>query len=148
MPGYRGHLSGAMIPIAIFYLFGVGAFYSWQVLSYMSLLTFLGALAPDIDTQSRGRSLFFVLLFGIALFAFFVRVWALFFGVFVLFYSVLQLVHRQRLHRFSFWAMIVFFISAVVIFIQPEWTVFVLLGAVSFLLGVVSHLLLDGCRLF
>lgn len=68
MPGYKGHIAGALI------LTGGGLAGIWwlgvyrpdpKVLAVLAVLAVLGALFPDVDTNSKGRHLYY----GAALFA-------------------------------------------------------------------------------
>jgi len=148
VPGYRGHLGAACIPVVLLlWLFlSLGLGMREGLLS--SLLCFLGAIAPDIDTRSRARQLFFTLLLGAWLFALFTRSWMIFLVVLVIAFFVLQQRHRRLFHRFWFWVLLAAFILCATWQTVPGHFFEVFILTSSFLIGVISHLYLDGCRLF
>ncbi len=148
MPGYRGHLFGAIIPI-IFLVFLMAFLrrpFSERFLAI--LFCFLGSLAPDIDVASRARVLFVALIGLCALFIVLTGRWSFLLALFFVLLFVFLQRHRALLHRLWFWLFLSGFVclSSWLWFIDGIQVTFVLSGA--FTLGVLSHLYLDGCRLF
>ncbi len=59
MPGYKGHLAGASMAggLALGGLLWLGVYApEWPQLAVLGSLVLLGALFPDVDTDSRGST--------------------------------------------------------------------------------------------
>jgi membrane-bound metal-dependent hydrolase YbcI (DUF457 family) len=148
MPDYRGHLAGGLF----FGIMGlVGAILlGWMVfdpLMAAGLLGFclLGALFPDVDTNSKGQNLYYAVFVLVDL-GLIIRgsyVWAAWFGLF----SMLPAVGSHRGWTHTWWAMFLVPLPIVVIpfFMQTPGLVerFAPFYA-AFVLGYFSHLALDG----
>ncbi len=148
MPGYKGHLVGGLF-FAVMGLVGVVLF-GWLTLDLpmiAGLIGFclLGALFPDVDTNSKGQNIYY-LVFAVVDLGLIVKqqyVWASWLG----FFAMLPAIGPHRGWTHTWWAML---LVPVPILAVP---VFVMGGAVfmdfvpyyvSFAAGYFSHLLLDG----
>jgi hypothetical protein len=143
MSMYRGHLVGGLI----FYTFTVVLVSVWQdalVYSIPGLLaTLAGSLFPDIDVRSTGQNLFLkVLLLIVALCLFLQASLPL---TLLLIFSVLPLVmpHRGLFHNLYFIVVLVALCTGSLLYSMPaSWRSIIFLAG-YFLLGVLSHLILD-----
>ncbi|BCS87101.1 metal-dependent hydrolase [Pseudodesulfovibrio sediminis] len=148
MPGYQGHLAGGLF----FGVMGlVGAvLLGWLVFDPLlasGLLGFclLGALFPDVDTNSKGQNLYYAVFvvvdLGLILLGYYV--WAAWFGLF----SMLPAVGSHRGWTHTWWAM---FLVPVPILLIPlfvrgiESLPYFLPFYAAFTAGYLSHLILDG----
>lgn len=143
MPGYRGHLVGGTI--AWVCAMSIGA--SLSVISAKTfvflLCTLLGALFPDIDTKSQGQRFFYTFLFVFYPFLIYYHYFVL--CLWLSFFACVPLMvkHRGLFHAYWFNAIAVL---AATIFLSACFNGCAELiwnGAFFFLLGAVSHLLLD-----
>jgi membrane-bound metal-dependent hydrolase YbcI (DUF457 family) len=147
MPGYKGHLNGGLIAgglvISAAVLLG---YLTFNLLHFAGLLgcCLLGALFPDIDTDSKGQNLFYsglIVLDGI-LICHEYYFWASWLGLIAMFPALGH--HRGWTH--TWWAM---FLVPLPILIIP----YLFFGGfgmdtfsgfyAAFTLGYFSHLLLD-----
>lgn len=148
MPDYKGHLAGGLF----FGVMGVvgAVLLGWLVfdpLQGAGLVGFclLGALFPDVDTNSKGQNLYYA-VFAVMDLALIIRglyAWAAWFGLF----SMLPAVGSHRGWTHTWWAMLLiplpilavpFFMGAPDLF--PRFVPFY----AAFALGYFSHLILDG----
>lgn len=148
MPGYKGHLAGGLF-FAVMGLVGsvlLGLLVLDPLLaSCLMGFCLLGALFPDVDTDSKGQNLFYAVFaavdFGLILKGQYI--WAAWLGLFSMFPAVGS--HRGWTH--TWWAMIVvplpiLCVPAAVqgIAVTENFVPFY----VAFVVGYFSHLLLDG----
>ncbi|MBI9078288.1 MAG: metal-dependent hydrolase [Pseudodesulfovibrio sp.] len=147
MPGYKGHLAGGLF-FAVMGLVG-GVLFGWLVLDPLlisGLIGFclLGALFPDVDTNSKGQNLYYAVFaavdLGLILKGYFV--WAAWLGLF----SMLPAIGSHRGWTHTWWAMLlvplpILGVPAVVQGVDA-FGVFLPFYA-AFVLGYFSHLLLD-----
>lgn len=143
MSMYRGHLIGGFI----FYACTIALVSIWQdalIYSIPGLLaTLAGSLFPDIDVRSTGQNLFLKLLFlAVALCIFLQASLPL---MVLLIFSVFPLVfpHRGLFHNLYFIMGLVSLCAGSLLYSMPgSWRSIILLAG-YFLLGVLSHLILD-----
>ena len=148
MPGYKGHLAGGAVAAGIgtvgALLLGWLAFNPMQVAGLVGFCL-LGALFPDVDTDSKGQSLFYG-LFAIIDLGLIVNdqfYWAAWLG----FFAMLPAIGSHRGWTHTWWAML---LVPMPILLVP----FFVLGAakmdpflpyyLAFATGYLSHLALDG----
>lgn len=148
MPGYKGHLAGGLF-FGILGLVGAGLL-GWLILDPLTgagLIGFclLGALFPDVDTDSKGQNLYYMVLAGVD-FGLIMQqqyMWAAWLGLLAMFPAMGS--HRGWTH--TWWAMLlvplpILLIPAFVVDIEAAepFVPFYL----AFCAGYFSHLLLDG----
>lgn len=146
MAGYKGHFIGGL------FLGGTGLFGLEQLCIYqpdpptaavLICLVLLGALFPDVDTDSKGQRLFytFLLILDLALMLKKQYKWAAILG----FCAMLPAVGRHRGWTHTWWAMLLVPLPIIILPIifyhrEPMYTLPFYVAAV---LGYFSHLLLD-----
>ena len=148
MPGYKGHLAGGLF-FAVMGIVG-SVLLGWLIFEPLmagGLMGFclLGALVPDVDTDSKGQNLFYGVFIALD-FGFIVQkqyVWAAWLGLFAMLPAIGS--HRGWTH--TWWAMLSVPIPILLVPVM-------MLGVESignfvpyyaaFCTGYFSHLLLDG----
>lgn len=147
MPGYKGHLNGALISGAVLIGAAVAMGYlSKDLLQLAGLMGFclLGALFPDIDTDSKGQNLFYtglIVIDGILIYHQHYR-WAAWVGLF----AMLPALGHHRGWTHTWWAMLVVPLPIVIIpylFFNGDGIALFKNFYAAFTLGYFSHLLLD-----
>ncbi|WFS64226.1 metal-dependent hydrolase [Pseudodesulfovibrio thermohalotolerans] len=148
MSDYRGHLAGGLF-FGIMGLVGV-ILLGWMTfdpLQAAGLLGFclLGALFPDVDTNSKGQNLYYAVfvLVDLGLILRGLYVWAAWFGLF----SMLPAVGSHRGWTHTWWAMLLVPLPIVVIpfFMQEQGLArYFAPFYAAFVIGYFSHLILDG----
>ena len=147
MPGYKGHLNGGLIAgslvIGATALLGNLAFDLLQTAGFLCFCL-LGALFPDIDTDSKGQNLFYsglILIDGVLIYLEF-YFWASWLGLI----AMLPALGHHRGWTHTWWAMFLVPLPILIIpylFFRGEgMDTFIGLYA-AFALGYFSHLLLD-----
>ncbi len=148
MPGYKGHLAGGMVAgvLAVSAAVALGCLNAGP-LRMAGLIGFclLGALFPDVDTDSKGQNLFytFLVLVDGALIYHHRYSWAAWLG----FYAMLPALGHHRGWTHTWWAMLVVGAPILLIpkFILGAADIMVFLPVyIAFTIGYFSHLLLDG----
>ncbi|WP_291327707.1 metal-dependent hydrolase [Desulfovibrio sp. UCD-KL4C] len=146
MPGYRIHISGSIVAglLVLLLLVNIGVYIvEPQQVAVLTVLCVLGALFPDIDTDSKGKRIFYsgMLLLSLSLIYFKEFQWAAYLGILAMLPGVSA--HRGWTH--TWWAMLVVPMPMLVlpyyIYGQPFPTL--LPYYVAFVTGYFSHLLLD-----
>ncbi|NDV23454.1 metal-dependent hydrolase [Desulfovibrio sp. JC022] len=146
MPGYKVHVSGSVVAGALVLLglvnIGLYVIDPEQVIS-LFVLCVLGALFPDIDTDSKGKRIFYsgMLLLALSLIYLERFKWAAYLGVLAMLPGISA--HRGWTH--TWWAMLLvpmpMLILPYYLYGQPFPTL--LPYYVAFATGYFSHLLLD-----
>ena len=113
-----------------------------QQLSWLAA-TLAGSLFPDIDIRSQGQHLFLKIVLLLLIICLFLQAYIP--VVMILFFSVLPLVipHRGLFHDLSFVAILCAFTDLALILFMPHKAKTVIITSLFFIVGVVSHLLLD-----
>lgn len=107
MASYRGHALGGLVTV-ILCTAGLYEFFSfrldWANFSVFVVVGLLGALFPDVDTNSRGQDLFYSLFFilDLVLIALEKFNYAAFLGLF----AILPVVGKHRGWTHTWWAML------------------------------------------
>ncbi len=146
MPGYKAHIGAGLVTGCLCLAGAVHLGYlAREPLPLAGLLGFfaLGALFPDVDTDSVGKRLFYSILLAADLFLLFQRryEWAAWTGLFAILPGVAH--HRGWTH--TWWAMLVaplpiLFLPALIA--DAPWRTFLPLY-LAFAGGYLSHLALD-----
>lgn len=145
MPDYKGHLVGAFAFLGLsLAALGCAGYYLKPIVVAQGLFfVFLGALFPDIDTKSKGQRLFYAVMFvammGLLIYQKYLAGLALaILGFFPLFVK-----HRALFHKFWFATMLV--VAAVLgcALYWPAYTNAGIRNGLFFLVGILSHLVLD-----
>lgn len=148
MPGYQGHLAGGLF-FAVMGLVGavMTGWLAFDPLLACGLTGFclLGALFPDVDTDSKGQNLYYAVFAALDLGLILkeMYVWAAWLG----FFSMLPAIGSHRGWTHTWWSMLVVPVPIVVIPLITSGTQAVaafLPFYAAFALGYFSHLLLDG----
>lgn len=143
MSMYRGHLVGGLI----FYLILMVICSVWQNSLFFSIPGFIatlaGSLFPDIDVRSSGQNLFLKLLLLVMILCLFLQ--ASIPLSLLLIFSFLPLIfpHRGLFHDLYFISVFVILFSGSLVYAMPSSWRTILMIAFFFLLGVISHLMLD-----
>lgn len=143
MAMFKGHILGAIIfYAAVVFFFSLGSYGLINNISWF-IATLAGALFPDIDISSKGQHLYLKVL---ALLFFL----CLFFQAFVPLVMLLAMVilsvfvpHRSLFHDLRFIMAVTAIVAIGLLFLMPAKTHLIVSSSLFFLLGVLSHLLLD-----
>ncbi|MES9995134.1 metal-dependent hydrolase [Desulfovibrio aminophilus] len=147
MPGYKGHIAGALCAAG---LLGLGLWFlgllprDWLTLAGLTGFCLVGALFPDIDTKSKGQYLFYAALLAVDAGLLLQKSyeWAAYLGLAAIIPGVTP--HRGWTH--SVWSMLLIpqAVWAVPVFLYDRPAADFLPYALALGLGYFSHLLLDG----
>ncbi|OEU69670.1 MAG: hypothetical protein BA863_16670 [Desulfovibrio sp. S3730MH75] len=146
MPGYKVHIGGSIVAglLVLLLLVNLGLYIiEPQQLTILLVLCILGALFPDIDTDSKGKRIYYsgMLILSLALIYFKEFQWAAYLGVLAMLPGVSA--HRGWTH--TWWAMLLvpmpMLLLPYYVYGQPFPTL--LPYYVAFVTGYFSHLLLD-----
>ncbi len=143
MSMFKGHIIGGLFAYAAtVFLFSLGS-YSLIQHSAWFIATLAGSLFPDIDIASKGQRLFlkvFVLLLLLFLFLhWYIPI------VLLLIFCVLPIVipHRSLFHDLRFIGIVMLGVSFFLVVLLPAKVNLIISCGLFFLLGVISHLMLD-----
>jgi hypothetical protein len=144
MPGYQGHLLGGAVA------FGVARFLLIPVLKDISsidaiylTLTLLGSLFPDVDIKSKGQKIFYSIAFVVASIAIAKQIWSCLSWLGIICFIPLALPHRGPMHNPYVLIATPWILSYSVQKIFPSISKISPLFHFFFIIGAVSHLLLD-----
>ncbi|MFW5837497.1 MAG: metal-dependent hydrolase [Desulfovibrionaceae bacterium] len=146
MPGYKGHIAGSLA-VAGAGIFGLAFAGIYQPEPFtggaLVVACVLGALFPDVDTDSKGQNVFYsmMLLVDVALILLEHYKWAAFLGAFAMLPGIGP--HRGWTH--TWWAMILVPLPILVIpyfLLELAWHTY-LPFYLAFSAGYFSHLALD-----
>lgn len=146
MPGFRGHLTGAIALYGLVLAVLLGFFSC--TLTYMRMLEWLlcmlaGALFPDIDTKSKGQQILVLGIIGVGSWLIYARMWhrVVLLGAALLLTLVVP--HRTLFHSFKF----ILITTAVAVlygaYYYPAKAPMLISNGGFFIIGVASHLVLD-----
>jgi len=147
MPGFKGHVAGALAATgaALGTAWWLGVYRpSPEVMAVMAALAVLGALFPDVDTNSKGRHLYY----GVALVAdgLLILKGQYKYAALLGFCAILPAVGSHRGWTHTWWAGLVIpspILIAPMILMGMSWQA-LLPFYLAAVLGYYSHLLLDG----
>ncbi len=159
MPGYRGHLFGAMgvIAICVALLMLGSIVLNVQHIFFVtifSIFVILGALFPDTDTDSKGQRLLYGMLFFFLIYLIARREFE--FAAYLGLFACLPCMSKHRGWTHAWWAMFVvpiplLFLPYFPYLVMPVEILNTKHGSIwfylAFFLGYFSHLLLDGVLL-
>lgn len=142
MPGYRAHLVGGVIAFIGFFSL-MQPRLDWFFIGELFLITCFGSLFPDIDIKSRGQRLFYTLLCAVLFFLLFKKYYIVssFLGLISLYPLIVP--HRGPLHNPYLLVGITGVATAVIAYGLKISSKFLLWHSLFFLVGVMSHLVLD-----
>jgi len=143
MPGYKAHLAGGAVAygLTLYLLRG----YCSSVFLTVEWLFFAlaGSLFPDIDTKSKGQTFFYRILFIVLILLALQRK---FFSVGVLsVFAIVPIISRHRGLFHKFWFVVgVSLVGAIAVSLYvPEYCKIIMFDTLFFIVGIVSHLILD-----
>lgn len=146
MPGYKGHLlGGAFVGGTMLVVIAGAGLYSgeYPMLAALFALVLLGALFPDIDTNSKGQTLFYSLLLLLDGWLIYRKMYI--YAAWVGLLALIPVAGRHRGWVHSWWAMLVLpspILGVPLLFMDTPWEQS-LPFYLAFVLGYFSHLLLD-----
>lgn len=145
MPGYKGHMVGALVAVGLTVvclsyagyrlapaLFAQGLFFAW-----------LGGLFPDIDTKSKGQQLLYATLFVVLAVLLVYKKYVISAVLALVAFLPLFVKHRGLLHSFMFIILITSAGVAACSLQFPLYAAAAVRNGLFFLVGVFSHLILD-----
>ncbi len=146
MPGYKVHINGALVAGVLILLalvnFGLYRIDPQEVCTLL-IICVLGALFPDVDTDSKGKRLFYsaMLILDVALIYLKQFQWAAYLGLLAILPGISA--HRGWTHKW--WAMFMVPLPMVVVpyYIYGMEFTTLLPYYFAFVTGYFSHLLLD-----
>lgn len=146
MPSYKTHIFGGVLFAAVggtcLVYFGFMGL-EWQRLLTLTGICILGALFPDIDTDSKGQTLFYVAFLALDAWLLYSRRFEL--AAWLGMLAVIPVIGQHRGWIHTWWAMLVLPLPIVLVpwlvFGHP-WEEFSLVYG-AFVLGYFSHLILD-----
>lgn len=147
MPGYKGHLNGGLVIGAT--LLGGAILMGYLALNFLQLagllgFCLLGALFPDIDTDSKGQNLFYGILVVIDGFMIYQKLYLA--AAWVGLIAMLPALGHHRGWTHTWWAMLVVplpIIIAPYLLFEKDFQNISLRFYLAFAAGYFSHLLLD-----
>ncbi len=143
MSMYRGHLVGGLAAY-LMVIVAWGIYTSVFQHYFPGLLAALaGALFPDIDIRSKGQRLFLKILFLLVLLCLYLQASLPLMAL--LLFSVLPIVfpHRGLFHDIIFVMVLAITAAGSLMYVLPAKTEMISAVAFFFLVGVISHLVLD-----
>ncbi len=142
MPGYKGHLAGGVV-VAAPMLYLLRSYLSPVLAALCFGFALAGSLFPDVDTNSKGQKWFYRLTIPFLVFLLIIKRFSLFVLFSFLAFVPLVVNHRGVFHRLWFIMLPPFGIVAVCAWYWPSWFHDVFFTALFFVVGAVSHLILD-----
>jgi len=146
LPGYKGHIAAALVlgagGLALINWLAWFRPEPWQAAVLLGCIV-LGALFPDVDTDSRGQKLFYFLLLiiNLALMIMGHYRWAAILG----FLAMLPVAAKHRGFIHTWWAMLIIPLAVFIlpaVFYQISWIILLPFYLAS-VFGYFTHLLLD-----
>jgi len=143
MPGYRAHVVGGMAAYGLtLYLLRSYCGSTLVAVEWM-LFALAGSLFPDIDTKSKGQKyLYHILLIVLIVLA--IQRKFVIMGVLSI-AAMIPIIARHRgiFHRWWFVVGLPAIVALIIAISAPHYTKIILFDAVFFIVGGVSHLMMD-----
>ncbi|TET07018.1 hypothetical protein E3J79_00285 [Candidatus Dependentiae bacterium] len=145
MPLYKGHLLGGFVSgVSLLFLLSKTV-YSLPAITALEwlLCALAGSLFPDVDTKSKGQKYFYWLIGVLMLLSLYKG--HLYCAVYLVLFSILPLIVRHRGLFHCTWFLIVVPLGAAAIasVYLPVYRCFLFYDAAFFIVGALSHLLMD-----
>jgi len=143
MPGYRAHLVGGMAVYGLTLYLLRSYCGSTFVAAEWLLFTLAGSLFPDIDTKSKGQKFLYQILLIILIVLAIQRKF-----VIMAILSVTAIIpiiarHRGIFHRWWFVIGLPAIVALIIAISAPQYTKIILFDAIFFIVGGISHLVMD-----
>ena len=150
MADYKGHLAGGAVAFAFALVFVTKRFHPTIATTCEWLFFSLaGSLFPDIDIKSKGQKYFYWFILLLLLSLSFRKRYDLFMGVSIIALVPMLVKHRGIFHRVWFVIGAPLLLWYIISMQFPAMSVPILLDAIFFIVGALSHLWLDmGFRMF
>ncbi|MCD6560314.1 MAG: metal-dependent hydrolase [Deltaproteobacteria bacterium] len=146
MASYKGHTLVGIIAVVLF--FGVLTYIfsyhlDWRDIPVFVIIGILGALFPDVDTNSRGQDIFYTIFFGLDIVLITLKRYD--YAAFLGLLAILPVLGKHRGWTHTWWAMIIVPLPIIILPVfffraEPAHLVPYYACAVT---GYFSHLLLD-----
>jgi len=142
MPGYRAHIVGGVVAAApVLYMLRSYATPATAILWLACAAA--GALFPDVDTKSKGQKWFYRLVIPTLAVLLFFKKFTVFIIIAFMSFTPLIVNHRGLFHRLWFIILPPLGIAGVIAWHYPAYGKGAFLAALFFVIGSVSHLVLD-----
>lgn len=147
MPGYKGHIAGGVLAFCGTALV-VSKLYPPSPITALQwfLLSVVGALFPDVDIKSKGQGIFYRVILLCLILLYLKKDWHLFSATAFLALIPLLVNHRGIFHKIWFVIAVPFALAYVTIGSFPAYKTALLLDALFFASGAVSHIVLDRLK--
>lgn len=144
MPGYRGHIVGGAATFCVVVLI-ISKTYQPTLITALQwfLLTIVGSLFPDVDIKSKGQGIFYRVILICLVLLYFQQNWELFAATSFVAMLPLLVRHRGLFHTIWFVVAVPFVLASFVAQSFPQHTTLLMLDAVFFASGAISHIVLD-----
>lgn len=145
MPGYKTHLfgGGTAFLCGIFLFYAFIPCHSFSVIVELLLSTLIGSLFPDIDTKSKAQLFCYRILFICIIYLIIQQSFVLV-GLLALIAMVPLIVHHRGIfHQLPFLCISVVCVMSFFYIFVPILFIRIAFDLIFFLIGAVSHLLLD-----
>jgi hypothetical protein len=151
MPRYKTHVLFTVLLVGVLFLLfsGVACLARLLVLSFIDKVIVLagacaGALAPDIDTTSKGRTLWYAMLVCCIIAGLLLGNYILSGCCSAVLFLSLFAVHRGLFHAWwLFFGITIIFLIGICAYVPPLQQSMAILFVTSFLFGALGHLFLD-----
>ncbi|MCL5436260.1 MAG: metal-dependent hydrolase [Candidatus Dependentiae bacterium] len=141
--GYRGHACISLIIFLAVFFLGRALGMTWSLLVGTAPSIFLGGLFPDIDTASRGRRLFTILLLALLLWCLLTRAYITALATFAVLLLPLLVRHRTIFHNLLFIGCFTALVASIFFTMHLFYLRTILLMAALFFVGCWGHLVAD-----
>lgn len=142
MPGYRIHLFAAVVVAASFIYLLRSYASSVEMISWI-VFALAGALFPDVDTTSKGQKWFYSLILPTLLLLLLLKRFTSFIMLALMVFAPLVVNHRGLFHRLWFVVLPPLGIAISIAWHFPSYAKDAFFAASFFILGIISHLVLD-----